>query len=462
MTRKLVVFNDHSWIKPQQRSGKRAVTGNATLAFQCLLPETTSHEKQISFLQNDQIENRRFTAAFSRLTGLGLRREIFAAYQFLMQNYMHGDEIYLFGAGRGAFTMQCLAEMISISGLLHIDSNNGLMDAYNYSRLSEKARNGVSGKALRSKFEARSVSITFLGCWDPVGHMGAPTFLLRSATRLWSEFHRERVSANTKSVYQALALDEVNTDFKPNVLLGSDSDHLTSIEQVWFAGKHSNVTGGQRDSRLSDIALRWMIGKAIQHGLNFDQEKLDDLTTPDPLGCITPDTWRSRLKARLGQREKIRTVGKADAAFSRIQKAGTEKIHVSVKSKERKEPHYSPQALAYLPLGSLPICQNDDLPKQSVRKFERLPVNCPATVLVSSSRFNGNLLDFSEGGARLWVPLDLPVGTPVTIRSSLLFDEEKTGHVVWIKNQSLGLDFSGDVSLENTDGEEPPKPRYLQ
>jgi uncharacterized protein (DUF2235 family) len=43
----------------------------------------------------------------------------------------------------------------------------------------------------------------------------------------------------------------------------------SNVEQVWFAGAHSNVGGGYADSGLSDIALKWMIARASANGLQF-------------------------------------------------------------------------------------------------------------------------------------------------------------------------------------------------
>lgn len=448
MTRKLVVFNDHSWIKPQLRSRKRPVLGNAALAHQALCSVNDSNIRQISFLQSDAALTAPITQAANRIFGTGVRREMLAAYRFLVHNYMPGDEIYLIGAGRGGYTMQCLAELISISGLLQLESFGALSHAYTYSRLTEKARNGLSGRELRAKFSSRDVPIRFLGCWDPVGLQGAPTPFLRHATRLWSEFNRQVIPKNAQSVFQAFALDEFSSNYPPNLLQGAHSANRQEIEQVWFTGKHSNVTGGQRDSRLSDIALRWLVGKAMMCDLKFDADKIEDLTTPDPLGCVAIETRTDRLFSFLNRRSSARLVGRADASFSREQMPGTEKIHVSVKQRQEKDPQYKPVALNALPPGTLPDSYEEDLPRLSERKHERQQVNGPATLLVNSRRINGNMLDISEGGACVWAPLDLPVGTSVTVRSSLLFGEEKKGRVAWIKNQSLGLEFSGEIDLE--------------
>lgn len=445
--RKLVVFNDHSWRRPQYRSKRRPVMGNATLAERCLLGETSNGERQISLLQNDYQAGSGLRRLANRVLGMGFRHEIFEAYEFIANNYMPGDEIYLIGSGRGAFVLQYVAYMISTSGLLHVDNLDQIKNAYIYSKLMGTARRGPAGKNLRQSFQSRDVPIRFLGCWDTVGSHGIPVRGLRQFSILWNEFLSENVSSAVQSAYQALALDETNTAFKPHVWIGVKSKQLRRLEQVWFAGKHENITGGQRDSRLSDIAFRWLLNKATDEGLSFDAQKADDLSTPDPMGQLQEPTLRDKLFGRLEATEQLRAVGRADTHLSRSQIPGTEKLHYSVLEKIKQDSSYAPKAYEVLPPNSLLIALDQDSLHKSNRRHDRHPVNCPATLLVDQSRYNGNVIDFSEGGARVWLHLDMPVGTPVTIRSSVLFDKDYTGHIVWTKDQSVGVAFQKDVDL---------------
>ncbi|MBL4908185.1 MAG: DUF2235 domain-containing protein, partial [Sneathiella sp.] len=340
-------------------------------------------------------------------------------------------------------------EMISISGLLHVESIDNISKAYNYSKLTEEARHSLSGQALRDSFQSRPVRICFLGCWDAVGAKGTPIIGLQPISRLWTEYHSGKLCENIDVACQALALDETNPAFDPHIWTGIRSSNFKKLEQVWFAGSHANVTGGQRDSRLSDIAFRWLLNKASKEGLKFDAEKVEDLSTPDPMGCIAETPKLSQFTKWFSKRHYLRPVGIADTFLSREQIPGTEKIHTSIHKREQTDSSYSPLALSNLPPGTLPVCESEDVPKLSNRRYDRLQVNCPATLLVNSSRFNGNLLDYSSGGARIWMPLDLPVGTEITLRSSVLFDAEKAGRVVWVKDQSLGLKFTGETSLND-------------
>src|SRR5689334_4218024 len=50
--------------------------------------------------------------------GFGLFHNVIAAYRFLAQNYEPGDEIFVFGFSRGAFTARSVAGMVARVGLV--------------------------------------------------------------------------------------------------------------------------------------------------------------------------------------------------------------------------------------------------------------------------------------------------------------------------------------------------------
>lgn len=445
--RKLIVFNDHSWRRPQFRSKRRPVQGNATLAARCLRDETLSGQRQISLLQNDFQTKWSPVRWLKRNFGFGLCKEILQAYEFLAQNYISGDEIYLIGAGRGGFALQYTAYLISVAGLLETDSLDKISNAYNYSRLTGSARRGPSGLALRDSFKSRDVPIRFIGCWDTVGSHGVPVRGLRNFSSLWSEFLSENVCASAQTAFQAFALDEFNPSYKPHIWIGVKSEQIKRLEQVWFAGDHANVTGGQRDSRLSDVALHWLLNKASEEGLSFDEQKIDDLSTPDSMGCLSEPRLTDKIIQKLARTETLRKVGRADTHLSRSQIPGTEKIHVSVFEKEKNDNDYSPRAYNALPSDSLMIAMDKDALHKSNRKYGRHLINCPATLLVDQSRYNGNVVDFSEGGARIWLHLDVPIGTTVTLRSPVLLEADYNARVVWKKDQSVGVEFNKKIDL---------------
>lgn len=100
----------------------------------------------------------------------------------------------------------------------------------------------------------------------------------------------------------ALSIDENRKRF-PRVGWGRSDDtkqehrgDLPWLRQVWFAGNHSDIGGSypESESRLSDIALRWMVEelKAIPHPPQIDERFVQ--TFPDPNGLQHDEVKASR------------------------------------------------------------------------------------------------------------------------------------------------------------------------
>ena len=107
---------------------------------------------------------------------------------------------------------------------------------------------------------------------------------------LWG-FHDTQLGPQVRFAYQALAIDEERQPYEPTLWTTTSESRADQVlEQVWFAGVHSEVGGGTQDSALSDIALLWMVDKAAaadQPGLRFrdgwrSQPPGPDVPAPEP------------------------------------------------------------------------------------------------------------------------------------------------------------------------------------
>jgi hypothetical protein len=101
---------------------------------------------------------------------------------------------------------------------------------------------------------------TFLGVWDTVGSLGVPGGLLAASNKEKFAFHDTSPSPLVTRAVQALAIDENRRDFTPTFCAGDIPPSIT-IQQVWFAGAHSDVGGGYKTRNLADIPLVWMARK---------------------------------------------------------------------------------------------------------------------------------------------------------------------------------------------------------
>ena len=227
-------------------------------------------------------------------TGWGLSRNVKQLYGELARVYETGDRIYLFGFSRGAFTVRTLAGFITTCGIVDPALCDTSRDFWKQVRLAYKKYRKKYQTRLsvwlrgeckldpaqlraelgtRPMYDEKSKLIEFIGVWDTVDAVGLP-IRLADFINDWLyrfKFKNHKLSAQVRHAYHAIAADEQRESFAP--LLWDERDKNTvedqTIEQVWFAGVHSNVGGGYPRHGLSLVALDWMMTKAESCGLRF-------------------------------------------------------------------------------------------------------------------------------------------------------------------------------------------------
>lgn len=208
--------------------------------------------------------------------GAGLMANVGDAYRYLMEMYGDGDDIYLFGFSRGAYTVRALAGVLHMFGLL-CPGNEGLIPYV--TRMYARTSKELAGK--RHTFDvahgfkntfSRDVTLHFVGVWDTVSSVGwvyDPVTLPYSARNPIMKIGRHTVS-----------IDERRCFYRDNLwgtpyMVGEGEyrfDQPQDIKQVWFSGVHSDVGGGypEPQSGLSKLTLEWMLREASLAGLNVN------------------------------------------------------------------------------------------------------------------------------------------------------------------------------------------------
>lgn len=199
--------------------------------------------------------------------GRGLSANVLAAYRFLSQFYRPGDNIYVFGFSRGAFTARSLCGFLSASGLLTEEACNeaNLASAWAYYRTPPKARYPADRARLRRITHDPEPRVRFLGVFDTVGALGIPASVMGRIGRRAIQFHDTEVSSIVDHSCQALAIDEHRLEFEAAMWTEPRHRKYQTVEQAWFPGSHANVGGGCADSGLSDLALEWMLKRLGRH-----------------------------------------------------------------------------------------------------------------------------------------------------------------------------------------------------
>lgn len=210
-------------------------------------------------------------------TGAGLNKNIMSAYRELCDHYQPGDNLFLFGFSRGAYTVRSLVGLLSYAGLLDL---TGLPESEAWKRIERIFKKGYRGKSeVRSDWANEGwtfinsalepIPVRFLGVWDTVGSLGVPDdmALLNILDNLHDySFHDTTLSRTVQTARHALSMDEQRASFQPTLWT---HDPAGDAKQIWFPGVHSDVGGGYRETGLSDGALKWMIEEAQNCGLVF-------------------------------------------------------------------------------------------------------------------------------------------------------------------------------------------------
>lgn len=239
---------------------------------------------------------------WSRIKGLafgaGFRDNVLDAYRYLMEVYNDGDQVYLFGFSRGAYTARALSGLLHGYGLLCRGNEGHIPYAWrmftdkvktikSHQAAGDHSRNSVSADdAFKETFSHQNFNLHFVGLWDTVSSVGwitTPLRLLYTAR-----------NPTVRTARHAVSIDERRCFFRDNLYGPPYADQ--DVIQVWFAGVHSDVGGSypQCESALANIALDWILQEAKNAGLRVDPQREDMIFgrlpnqhPPEP--CPTPE-----------------------------------------------------------------------------------------------------------------------------------------------------------------------------
>jgi uncharacterized protein (DUF2235 family) len=284
--KRLALFFDGTWNKPENNTNVWRLS--LMLADEGVdgVPQERFYDEGVGTHWYDRISGGAF--------GAGLSDNVRSGYRWLMEHYNPGDEIYIFGFSRGAFTARSLAGVIARCGLLKPDAPMSFMQLYEryqkgdtvrpLYKLKYLQRHGetqfdIEEKLLLAHSYYQRNFIKMVGVWDTVGSLGIPIGNVPGISSRTLRFHNTNLSKIVQHSYQALALDEERkpywamlwTNFIPAQPDPSEEAQVDNrmVEQRWFAGAHCNVGGGYRNDLLPQRPLAWIQDKARACGLTF-------------------------------------------------------------------------------------------------------------------------------------------------------------------------------------------------
>lgn len=350
--KRLAVFCDGTWNKADQaHDGQPCPTNVVRLAMR-VARAGADGTPQVSYYDQGVGTGNRLDRWTGGAFGKGLDTNLYEAYRFLMLNYELGDEIFLFGFSRGAYTVRSLAGMVRKCGILARRDADLYGEAIRtYCDAAPPDDAGPTDFRCRHSIAAgNAIPIRMIGVWDTVGALGIPVRGLRWITADKYKFHDVELSGIVQHACQALAIDERRAPFEAARWVPVKKPGQT-VEQVWFCGVHSDVGGGYppdaQGRRLSDIPLAWMRDKAVANGLGMDAA----IERGNPLG---DDPTADRHDSKTGLYRLTPGIDRVIGMAAQLRRQPdehtttpdpTQALHPSVLARWDRDPGYRPKNL---------------------------------------------------------------------------------------------------------------------
>jgi uncharacterized protein (DUF2235 family) len=349
--KRLAIFLDGTW----------NTLNNNTNVWRLKSLTAETNEQRVYYSQG--VGTRRGEIARGGITGYGIDAEIIDAYTWVIQNFNEGDEIFIFGFSRGAYTARSLSGLICKCGVLRLGAPLSIEQLYERYRLySAPTIRTLLAKPLPETASieeqwlvkySQPTTIKFIGVWDTVGSLGIPIGSTAANVQRY-RFLDTHLRLDNLNAFHALALDEHRRNFEPTFWTrtvkhreaGAAERPIDKVEQRWFVGAHANVGGGYPSDPLAQLPLKWLMEKAGSAGLAFrDQVVVDTAQTLPPIA----DSYRQFANGlyRFFFRPFYRPVGSVpevgtQATTSRI----NETIDGAVFDRWRADQNYRPPNLA--------------------------------------------------------------------------------------------------------------------
>lgn len=311
--KRIAIFCDGTWLRDDAEHGS-----NVVRLSRALLGTAPDGVRQQGFYLPGVGTGqglKGLSAKVDRVTGgalgWGLDAAILDAYRSLIRAWEPGDEVFVFGFSRGAYTARSLVGLMRRAGIMaavHADRVAEAMELYRARpkvdpdderllRLRARCAPATATSAAEIAWrEARGLpapervmEVAYLGVWDTVGALGVPGHL--TVAPLFNrrhQFHDTDLSATVARARHAVAVDERRLSFVPTLWTNLPDLNRGALglpprgdvsrvpvgalpyRQEWFPGDHGAVGGGNAALGLSSYACGWIADGAADAGLAFD------------------------------------------------------------------------------------------------------------------------------------------------------------------------------------------------
>ncbi|CCX29818.1 Similar to Uncharacterized protein YEL023C; acc. no. P39992 [Pyronema omphalodes CBS 100304] len=235
--------------------------------------------------------------AMDAAVGTSFDQHVMGGYKFLMRFYAPGDDIYMFGFSRGAYTARFLAEMLDHVGL--VAQGNEEMVLFAWKTFSNWQQRHDSSKkralyeymrAFRETFARPVRRVRFLGLFDTVNSV--PRFEQAWLKRSSGFPYTARSSARV--IRHAVGIDERRAKFRQDLIDKVDLSVLKK-QRTWQStkkNKKKNKNKNKKKSKLLSLSstsvnkTNGVNGNPVVNGIHHYGTHLDGAESP--IGTMSP------------------------------------------------------------------------------------------------------------------------------------------------------------------------------
>jgi uncharacterized protein (DUF2235 family) len=330
MSRKLILLFDGTWNNRKDSTN--------VVRMRNAIASTGEHDPEQPCFYDAGVGTHWYDRLTGGAFGRGLSENIQQGYQWLAGKHQPGDEIYIFGFSRGAYTARSLVGLIRKCGILNSPEQAMVEQAYDLYRDKNVAPDDAKAVSFRSS-HSRETRVRFIGVWDTVGALGIPVSHV-PFSKDYYRWHDTDLSKIVDYAYHAIAVDENRKDYAVAVWTKIKPENI-EVEQEWFIGAHANVGGGydkMPPDTLPNLPLRWMQDKAAATGLKLLSRV--EVAPADHLAEVN-DSFKEFM---FGIYQALK-----DRYPRPFGKGANESVHESVWQRWKARPEYRPKSLSKHP-----------------------------------------------------------------------------------------------------------------
>ncbi|QRV87116.1 Tyrosine-protein kinase SPK-1 [Ceratobasidium sp. AG-Ba] len=199
----------------------------------------------------------------SKLFGAGIVKMVAQVYMFILNSYRHGDRVCIFGYSRGAWIARKVASLLFHIGR-SVKEEKELLEQWKHREIGVPWARKLFHDPIPVEWVLNNqamLQIIFDSHYNQQVPGGLGHCAIYSLSRLTQLKDLMNISETelyhgVKHALHAVAFHENRQLFRVSLF---DKEHGDRLQEVWFAGSHSDVGGGGKPTVLSDITLNWMI-----------------------------------------------------------------------------------------------------------------------------------------------------------------------------------------------------------